>query len=569
MTDAMVAMAHSVGDAGDAACSSVAEAVVEVFRRENVPFVAGLPGSGIMDFLDVLYRGAGPRFVLVRHEQVGVHMALGYAELTNRPAVMLVSRSPGASNTVIGVQAAFAEGSPLVLISSHVASNVHGLGAFQEIDLAAVFKPITKFSVTASAAERVPEIVEEAFRIAVSGRPGPVHVSIPLDFPARTVEWRASPPSHAVLGLSTPHPTGLRGAVALLRAAERPVIIAGGGVTKAGAGELVLQLAERLSAAVTNTWEKKAVREEHPLATGNIGRGGAGASAAVLHEADVILALGLRFSEAATDDYRMRFSPAQQLIQVDIDAACIGRVFPVQVGIAADVKSTVEAMLQACEEAPLERRDAWRTTIAEHKKKWQQELTAIDWDAKPIVSPRVVRDLRAALEADAVVTVDSGNFNYWVQRYYESRTPGAYIYPAATGTMGCGLPAAMGIKLAFPDRQVVAVAGDGGFLMTMQDLETCVREHINVVVVVLNNFSFGNIKIRQQTAFGNRLIGSEYGNPDFAAIARLFGAHGETVATPDAMRPALDRALTAGKPAVIDVHVDPDEICTATVTPWW
>ncbi|MGH2872044.1 MAG: thiamine pyrophosphate-binding protein, partial [Solirubrobacteraceae bacterium] len=211
----------------------------------------------------------------------------------------------------------------------------------------------------------------------------------------------------------------------------------------------------------------------------------------------------------------------------------------------------------------------WRSTVGGYKAAEQRHIEAVKWDATPIISPRVVRDLRAALEPGAVVTVDSGNFNYWVQRYYEARTPGAYIYPAATGTMGCGLPSAMGVKLAFPEMQVVAVAGDGGFMMTMQDLETCVREKINVVVVVLNNFSYGNIKIRQQTAFGNRLIGSEYANPDFAALAGLFGAHGETVRAPAELKPALDRALAAGKPAVIDVHVDPDEICTATIERWW
>ena len=562
--------ARAAADAGGTGgLRSVAEAVVETFRREEVPFVVGLPGSGIMQFLDALYGGVGPRFVLVRHEQVGVHMALGYAELTNRPAVMLVSRSPGASNTVIGVQAAHAEGSPLVLISSHVASSVRGLGAFQEIDLEAVFKPITKFSMTATAAKRVPEMVEEAFRIAVSGRPGPVHVSVPLDFPEQQVVWQPSPPSRAVAGLVAPNPTALRDALALLDTAKRPVIIAGGGVTKAGAGELVLELAEKLGAAVTNSWEKKAVREDHPLSTGNIGRGGSSASAAALHDADVIMALGVRFSEAATDDYRMKLLPGQQLIQVDIDPGCVGRVFPVSVGIAADVECTVHAMLQSCEDLRADTRREWRSTVGGYKAAEQRHIEAVKWDATPIISPRVVRDLRAALGPGAVVTVDSGNFNYWVQRYYEARTPGAYIYPAATGTMGCGLPSAMGVKLAFPEMQVVAVAGDGGFMMTMQDLETCVREKINVVVVVLNNFSYGNIKIRQQTAFGNRLIGSEYANPDFAALAGLFGAHGETVRAPAELKPALDRALAADKPAVIDVHVDQDEICTATIERWW
>jgi len=519
-----------------------------------------------MDYLDVLYRTGSPRFVLVRHEQVAAHMALGYAELTNRPAIVLVSRAPGASNAVIGVEAAFAEGTPLVLVSAQVASTTRGLGAFQEIDLESLFRPITKMSVTASAPERVPELMEEALRVATSGRPGPVHVAVPLDFPSQQVQARSTAPS--VSGGATAPPAGaLAEVAALLAGSERPAIIAGGGVTKAGAAERVLDLADLLGAAVANSWEKKAVREDHPLAVGNIGRGGSGASAAVLHEADVVLALGVRFSERATDDYRMRLGPQQRLVHVDLDPACIGRVLPAAIGIAADAGATVEALLELLDRGG--GRPEWRRRIAEHRRAWLQRIDAVDWDADPIVAARVVRELRAVLDENAVVCSDSGNFNYWLQRYFPATAHGAYVYPAASGPMGCGLPAAMGVKVAFPERQVVAVAGDGGFAMTMQDLETCVRERIGVVAVVLNNFAYANIKIRQQRAFGNRLIGCELGNPDFAAVARLFGAHGETVTSPGEIRPALDRAFAAEVAAVVDVHVDPNEICTATLDPWW
>lgn len=548
---------------------TVAEAVVEVLSREQVPFVAGLPGSGVMEYLDVLQRVGAPRFVLVRHEQVAVHMALGYAELTNRPAAVLVSRSPGASNTVIGVQAAYVEGSPLVLLSSHVSSRVRGLGAFQEVDLESLFAPITKWSTTASSPARVIEVVEEAFRVAVSGRPGPVHVSIPLDFPVQRIEPRFSVPSRHLLGRCQPPARGVREAASLLTASRRPAIIAGGGVTRSRAAEAVLELADVLGAAVANTWEKKAIRENHPLVVGNIGRGGTSASAAVLHEADVVLALGVRFSEAATDDYRMRLAADQRLIQVDLDGACVGRVFPVSVGLAADAKATVRRLIAELGDEQPDARDEWRTRIAALRDGWEAQLADVDWDASPIRSPRVIRDLRRAMAPDAVLTVDSGNFNYWVQRYFATATSGTYVYPAGTGTMGAGLPAAMGIKVAFPERQVVAIAGDGGFAMTMQDLETCVRERIRITVVVMNNFAYGNIKIRQQTKFANRLIGCEFGNPDFAQLAGLFGASGDQVTEPHQLEPALERALHTDGPSLLDVHIDPDEICSATIEQWW
>ena len=523
-----------------------------------------------MDYLDVLRRTGRPRYVLVRHEQVAVHMALGYAELTGRAAVALVSRSPGASNTVIGVQAAAIEGSPLVLISSHVASTARGLGAFQEIDLESVFRPITKMSVEVRAPARVPEVLQEAFRVATSGRPGPVHVSIPLDFPSTEIPVALSPPSSSVKGRLAPNPQALERALELLGGARRPVVIAGGGVTKAGAAAAAVELAELLGAAIANTWEKKAVAEDHPLAVGSIGRGGDGSSAAALREADVVLAVGVRFSEFATEDYRMQFSPGQQLIQVDVDAATVGRVYPVAVGMAADAEETLRAMIGRLDPVVgAAGRRAWRERIQELRERWEQEIDRFDPDARPISSARVVRDLRAVTVPDAVICVDSGNFNYFVTRYYRATCPGAYVYPAGGGPMGCGLPAAMGVKAAFPDRQVVAVSGDGGFAMTMQDLETCVRERLDVVTVVMNNFSFGNIKVRQQRKFGNRLIGCEYSNPDFAEVARLFGAHGETVREPEQLRPAFVRALEAGRPAVVDVHVNAEEMSTATVEGWW
>lgn len=547
-----------------------AEAVVEIFSQEEVPFVAGIPGSGVMDYLDVLYRTGAPRFILVRHEQVAAHMALGFAELTGRPAVVLVSRSPGASNTVIGVQAASVEGSPMVLLSSHVTSTARGLGAFQEIDLESLFRPITKMSVEVRSATRVPEVLQEAFRVATSGRPGPVHVSIPLDFPNAQVHVALSPPSAAMLGRLAPNPAALDQAAELLAAAERPVIVAGGGVTKAGAASRVLALADLLGAAVANTWEKKAVVEDHPLAVGNIGRGGSGASAAALREADVVLAVGVRFSEFATEDYRMQLTAAQRLIQVDVDPATVGRVYPVTVGMAADADIVLEAIVERLKPSvDPAGHQTWRERIAELRDWWERQIDDVDYDARPIASARVVRELRAATTRDAVVCTDSGNFNYFLARYYPATAPGAYIYPAGAGPMGCGLPAAMGVKAAFPDRQVVAVAGDGGFAMTMQDLETCVREHLDVIVVVMNNFAYGNIKLRQQRKFGNRLIGSELTNPDFGELARLFGAHGETVTDPDQLRPAFDRALTAGRPAVVDVHVNPEEMAMATVDNWW
>ncbi|MFC0080787.1 thiamine pyrophosphate-binding protein [Aciditerrimonas ferrireducens] len=554
--------------------TTVAEALVDVLEAEQVPFVAGIPGGGVMDVLDALQRPGAPRYVLVRHEQVAAHMALGYAELTGRPAAVLVSRSPGAANTVIGLQAAFVEGSPLVLLSSQVSSRARGLGAFQEIDLEALFRPITKWSVEVRAPERVPEVVEEAFRVAVSGRPGPVHVAIPLDFPGQNATHRASPPSWQLVAPLRPDPEALDRAAALLARAARPVVVAGGGVTKARAADEVTALAELLGAAVANTWEKKALREDLDLAVGTIGRGGAEASATALKEADVVLAIGVRFSEFATEDYRLRLRPDQALIQVDVDAPTIGRVLPVAIGVLGDARLVARELTERLRAAPTNpERASWRRRVADLRTSWLEtvakEAATPSATGQPTTA-QVASALRRLTRVDAVVCTDSGNFNYDLARHFRARVPGAYLYPAGAGPMGCGLPAAMGVKAAFPERQVVAVAGDGGFAMTVQDLETCVRERLDVVAVVINNFSYGNIKVRQRHRHPEAPpFASELGNPDYGALARLFGAHGETVERAEDLEGALTRALAVEGPAVVDVHVDPEEMSAATVGTWW
>ena len=296
----------------------------------------------------------------------------------------------------------------MVLLSSHVMSTARGLGAFQEIDLESLFRPITKMSVEVRAPTRVPEVLQEAFRVATSGRPGPVHVSIPLDFPNTEVPVTLSPPSMEIVGRLAPNPAALERAVALLATAERPAIIAGGGVTKSGAASRVLALAELLGAAVANTWEKKAVVEDHPLAVGNIGRGGTGSSATALREADVVLAVGVRFSEFATEDYRMRLSPEQRLIQIDVDPATVGRVLPVTVGIAADAELALEAIIDRLKPAVDPAGHApWRARIGHLREEWESEIDHVDYDAVPIASARVVRDLRAVTARDAVICADS------------------------------------------------------------------------------------------------------------------------------------------------------------------
>jgi acetolactate synthase I/II/III large subunit len=538
-----------------------AEIAVEALRREGVRHIVGLPGTTVMHLIDAAGRSGAVRYLSVRHEQVAAFMADGYARASGAIGVCLASRGPGAANLAIGVHNAHAESVPVLALVGQVPDEIYYREAFEEMDLVRFFGPITKWTTEIHQSARIAELIQRAVRTALSGRPGPVMVSLPLDVQTAQADarYQASvrefPPA--------PGAGAVEQAVERLMRARRPVIIAGGGLRGPGHDPGLLRLAELLPSPVVTTWLRKNVfPNDSPLFCGCLGYGALGVTEDLVREADVVLAIGCRFSEFTTGRWTL-LSPGTDLIQVDIDPDSLGRSYVPAVGICADAAQAASALADAASAlvpAPDPARAARVAAAhAEYQRQAQPPAPGPPRGAGQVSSAALVTALRTVLgRTRATVVQDAPSLGVWIQRYLDFSRPGSY-HASGGGAMGWGFPAAMGMQLARPDERFITVSGDGSFWMVAQDLETAVRENLPVITVINNNFAFGNTRDRQRAAHGGRYLGVFYTNPDFAAFARLLGAHGERVEQEADLVPALERALASGLPAVIDVIQDQHE----------
>jgi acetolactate synthase-1/2/3 large subunit len=545
-----------------------AQIAIEALRREGVTHVFGLPGTTIMHLIDAVGTRSDMRYISVRHEQVAAFMADGYTRGGGGIGVCMASRGPGAANMAIGLHNAHAESIPVLALVGQVSDEIVHREAFEEMDVVRFFEPITKWALEPHRTERIPELIQRAVRTALSGRPGPVMVSLPLDVQTKEAEvcystaFRPSAPA--------PVEADVTAAVERLATARRPVILAGGGFRGPGYDPAVAKLAERLHVPVVTTWLRKNVfPNDSALFCGSLGYGAVPVTDDLIRGADVLLALGARFSEFTTKRWTL-LDAGTTLIHVDLDPNALGRYYVPEIGICADVSTATAALLAAADaagppEGVLMERSAW---VAEVRAAYLEQTRLPDpGRTSPVSTGGIISALRTVLpRSGAVLVQDAPSLGTWIHRYLDFTTPDTF-YAAGGGSMGWGLPAAMGIKLARPNDPVVTVNGDGSFWMVAQDLETAVREKIPVVNLINNNFSFGNTRDRQRTAHGGRFHGVFYGNPDFAAFARLLGAHGERVERDADLVPALDRALESGLPAVIDCVQDSDEGLPADLVP--
>jgi acetolactate synthase-1/2/3 large subunit len=547
-------------DSTATATTKGSEAVVDALQAGGIEHVFGLPGTTIMDLIDVLGSRDGIEYLSVRHEQAAAHMADAYWRASGKLAVALASRGPGAANMTIGVHNAYAESIPLLALVGQVPDGIAHRDTFEEMDLVSFFEPLTKWSVEIHEADRIGELLGRAIRVAQSGRPRPVLVSIPVD-----VQGRATAPASGRMGaapsLPEPAASSLAAAIDLLAEASRPVVVLGGGTLRPTHEPAIVALAEALGAPVVTTWMRKnAFPNDHPAFVGSLGFGAHDAAEAAVSEADVLLALGCRFSEFTTKRYSL-IEDETTIVQVDVDADEIGAVYPVEVGIVGDAVAVANALVGALGSRevadPTGRGDRLAGLRADYER---QSVVPVEAESDGAVgSAAVITALAEALKSsDAILVQDAHSFGPWVSRYIGFDRPGRY-YAAAGGSMGWGVPAALGIQIARPDERVIAVCGDGSFWMVAQELETAVRAGLPIVVVVTNNFSYGNTRDRQKHAHGARYVGTLYENPDFAAFMRLLGGHGERVERGADLGPALERALASGLPAVVDVIQDQHE----------
>lgn len=539
------------------------KAVVSALEAEGVTEVFGLIGSAGMEIFDALHDSKSVRLIGVRDERTGVHMADGYARASGRAGVFLAGQNgPGATNLTTGLAQAYAAYSPVVALAGSLSSAHVHRDAFQEVDQAALFRPITKKTWTVTQAKRLPEMVREAFTVALTPRRGPVALNLPRDILAEMVEPEDASALIAsrAAARGAGDPDAIRAAAKLLASAQRPLIIAGGGVKNGRAHAEALALAELLQAPVAlSPGHGDAISASHSLYAGQVGPRGNPVASQLAKDADVILALGTRLGFNTTFYTYDNLNRAAKIIQVDQEPTAVGRFFPVAVGISGDA-GRVAAQLQEALGAhqPASSAKANVSAFREARAKLLAERDAAGAArGDPIQPAMLYHALRATVPADAMFTMDAGTLCLQATDQMPYRQPPSLFTPLDFGLVGFSYAAGLGVKLACPNRTVVSLMGDGGFGMTTSEIGTAVQYGINTVCVVMNNGCWGAEKAYQRDFFGGRYIGADVPNPPYDQLARLWGAQGFRVDRAADLDRVLREAIACGKPAVVDVMVDP------------
>ena len=541
------------------------EAVIELLRQEGVSHIFGIVGSSFLDILDPLYDDASMQFIGVRHEQGAALMADGFSRISGAPSVCLATNGPGVLNLTYGIGSAYVAHSPVVVLAPSASRDHQYRNSTQEFDQVALFKPITKASFPVNKIERLPDAIRQAFRIATSGKMGPVMVDIPRDLlPGAEIDLDLLPPESYRSGQ-----TRARGdrnlidkAARTLLSAQRPVILAGGGIQWSNAGEEVSRLADLIGAAVVTSYGRAdAIPNDHPMFLGHLGRLGSEEAIEAIRQADVILAAGTRLSQSTTF-YDNRFIPADaQIVQIEIDPQELGRNYPVTVGIEGDAKAVLEDLLERMRADEPRPNPQWVSEIEDLAARRADRLNGEGrLSYLPLKPQRVYAELRKVMPRDAIIALDAGlapNFGQDRLNFYEPRS---LITSLDLGGLGFSFPASLGAKFAAPDRPVVNFNGDGGFLFNAQEIATAVRYNLKVVTVIMNNSCWGSEKAYQRYAFDERYVGADTNNPRFDRYAELFGGTGFYVERPEDVGDALLEALKTDGPSIIEIPTDPDEM---------
>ncbi|HEY0280596.1 MAG TPA: biosynthetic-type acetolactate synthase large subunit [Solirubrobacterales bacterium] len=538
-----------------------ADVVLRVLEEEGAEVCFGIPGGAILPLYDAIARGTTIRHVLAQHEQGAGHMAEGYARADGRPGVVLATSGPGATNLVTPIADAAMDSTPLVCITGQVRSNLIGTDAFQECDIVAVTAPLVKGSWFVAAVEELADAVRDAYRLAAEGRPGPVLVDIPRDVQEARVRYAAPPGRGARRRRAAAPPTAAGAAITAaaraIEAAERPVLYVGGGVIAAGATEELRAFAEAARLPVVSTlMAKGAFPESHPLAFGSPGMHGGRWANLALQRADVIVAVGARFDDRVTGN-AAEFAAAARIVHFDLDPREVGKIKAVEFPVVGELRDALGRTRRALRRPPATA--AWLGQIGD----WHRRHPLSYDESPPALKPQtVVRRLGEWLGdgTDAVWTTGVGQHQMWAMQHLACERPRSFITSGGHGTMGFGVPAAIGARAARPDAAVVCIDGDASFLMTCQELATAVAEELPILVVVLNNSGMGMV-VQQQDMFfdGRRSQSHAPSGTDLALIARGFGAQAFTVKDEEWLRVTVAEALRSGRPTVLDVHVDPDE----------
>ncbi len=529
-------------------------AVAQCLRNEGIAHIFCVPGESHIAVLDGLCSMPEIKLVTNRQEGAACFMAEGYAKSTRQPGVCLVTRGPGATNASIAVHSAKYDSVPLVLLIGQVTRAARGREAGQEIDYTHFFGSIAKWVVEINDARHVPRVMTRAFHLARSGRPGPVVVSLPRDMLEENADIAMIDP----YPLAKPNPDSrlIEETVGRINAAKNPVLIIGSGTQYSGAWRELIDFSEKFQIPLLTSYKRQdAFPNSHPNYVGNLSSASKESRALVAKEADLVVVIGCRLNQQTTSGFSVP-RPDQPLIQIDVDEQNIGQNVRPAVGIVSDAKAALALALKQPGSKPNESRAAW---IAEHHSTQKRHAIPPERPTRHVSMERVMADLRATLPANAITATDAGSFGQWPQRYIEFEHPDSYLSPTL-GCMGSGVPSAIAAKLAHPERVVVMHAGDGGFLMTGQEMATAKQYGAAIIAIVYNNGGYNSIRMHQEAQYPGRRYGTDLVNPDFAALGAAYGALSFTVSRDAEFLPAFKQALAADRSALIEVVTDPEYV---------
>ncbi|MGG0518341.1 acetolactate synthase large subunit [Priestia aryabhattai] len=541
-----------------------ADMLIESLRRENVDVIFGYPGGAVLPIYDKLY-GSGMFHVLARHEQGGIHAAEGYARISGKPGVVIATSGPGATNIVTGLADAMIDSLPLVVFTGQVASSVIGSDAFQEADVLGITMPITKHSYQVRNISDMPRIIKEAFHIATTGRPGPVLIDIPKDMAQGdgTFNYEGEIDLPGYQPTYFPNQLQVKKLTDAVAAAKKPVILAGAGVLLSKGSEELKNYAERQNIPVINTLlGLGCFPADHPLHLGMAGMHGTYTANMAIYESDLLISIGARFDDRVTGNLK-HFAPNAKIAHIDIDPAEIGKNVPTKIPIVGDAKEVLKQLL--LQEGEVGDYTKWHEKLAV----WKQEYPLWYQNSADVLKPqKVVELLHKYTNGDAVVTTDVGQHQMWVAQYYTFNNPDRWVTSGGLGTMGFGLPSAIGAQLANKDKTVVAVVGDGGFQMTLQELGVIRELNLPVKVVVLNNQSLGMVRQWQEIFYEERYSHSLIPNqPNLMKLAEAYDIKGLQASTEEEAHAALKEAMETDGPVLLNFFVAPKENVYPMVAP--
>ena len=546
--------------------------LIQSLIEEGVEYIFGYPGGAALHIYDSIFKQKEMEHILVRHEQGATHAADGYARATGKPGVVLVTSGPGATNAITGIATAFMDSIPMIVISGQVAKHLIGTDAFQETDMIGISRPIVKHSFTVDSAENIPEIVKQAFHIATSGRPGPVVIDVPKDTTAPDKLFEFKYPNDVNIRSYKPpidpDPKQIERAVDAIIESNKPVIYAGGGAINSNASEELIRLNEILDFPVTNTLMGLGVYPAtHKRFLGMLGMHGTYQANMSMHNADLIIAIGARFDDRITNTPKL-FAPKAKIIHLDVDYSSVSKIIEANIAVFGQVKNALLEMIKLLE-VKKELIDPkkilpWKEQISDWKSQHglNHEMHLCETDDKPIMPQAVVQHLYNITNGKAFITSDVGQHQMFAAQYYHFDEPRKWINSGGLGTMGFGLPAAMGAKLAYPNDEVICITGEGSIQMCIQELSTCTQYNLPIKIININNEALGMVKQWQDMNYGGRHSASTYQSslPNFVELAESYGHVGIKIEKNSELKSGLEKALSMKDRLVfVDVYVDPNE----------